>query len=111
MTPDNDRRSGARGRSDDDAPALAPFHYVDNRTAWEACLRDLRAAPRLAIDLEANSMFAYQERVCLIQISTEDTDYIIDPISRIDLSGLGEIVADPAVEKVFHAAEDRKSVV
>ncbi len=104
MTSDNDRRSGGR-RSGDAPPALAPFHYVDSRAAWDACLRDLRAAPRLAIDLEANSMFAYQERVCLIQISTDTTDYIIDPLSRIDLSGLGEIIADPAVEKVFHAAE------
>lgn len=50
-------------------------------------------------------MFVYREHVCLIQISTESVDYIIDPVQPIDLSGLGEIVADPAVEKVFHAAE------
>ena len=95
MTPGKDNLS----------PAPAPFHYVANAAKWEACLRDLRAAPRLAIDLEANSMFAYRERVCLIQISTADTDYIIDPIRQLDLSGLGEIVADPRVEKVFHASE------
>lgn len=87
------------------SPALAPFHYVAKPAQWEACLRDLRAAPRLAIDLEANSMFAYRERVCLIQISTASADYIIDPIQQLDLSELGEIIADPRVEKVFHASE------
>jgi ribonuclease D len=84
---------------------LPPYRLVADRPAWAACLRDIQTAPRLAIDLEANSMFAYSERVCLIQISTARTDYIIDPIKRIDLSGLGAIIADPAIEKVFHAAE------
>ena len=90
---------------DSSSPALAPAHYVAHTAKWEACLRDLQAAPRLAIDLEANSMFAYRERVCLIQVSTADTDYIIDPIQQLDLSGLGAIIADPRVEKVFHASE------
>ncbi len=85
--------------------ALPPFRFVADSKAWAACLQELRAAPRLAIDLEANSMFAYRERICLIQISTETTDYIIDPTQPIDLGSLGEIIADPAVEKVFHAAE------
>jgi ribonuclease D len=50
-------------------------------------------------------MFAYREQVCLIQISTPTQDYIIDPTAEIDLAGLGLIVADPAVKKIFHAAE------
>ena len=50
-------------------------------------------------------MFAYRERVCLIQISTAVHDYIIDPTVNLDLSGLGRLIADPTVEKVFHAAE------
>lgn len=84
---------------------LAPFRYVAGAAAWQACLRELQAAPRLAIDLEANSMFAYRERVCLIQISTADTDYIIDPLTVDNLAGLGDITADPGIEKIFHAAE------
>lgn len=99
MTPGKNNLSPA------EPAALAPFRYVADGATWTACLAVLRAAPRLAIDLEANSMFAYRERVCLIQISTADRDYIIDPVERIDLSGLGAILADPTVEKVFHAAE------
>ncbi len=94
MTPDADNQ-----------PTLAPFRYVAGREAWLACLRDLQAAPRLAIDLEANSMFAYRERACLIQISTANADYILDPLADLDFGPLGDIIADPAVEKIFHAAE------
>lgn len=85
--------------------ALAPFALVASESAWRSCLAQLRTAARLAIDLEANSMYAYSERACLIQISTATADYIIDPLAPLDLDGLGAIVADPAVEKVFHAAE------
>jgi ribonuclease D len=73
--------------------------------AWEKCLLRLRQAARLAIDLEANSMFAYRERVCLIQITIPGKDFVVDPLAIGDLSGLGELIQDPGVEKIFHAAE------
>jgi ribonuclease D len=59
----------------------------------------------LAVDTEANSLHAYQEQVCLIQISTLDTDYIVDPLALKDISPLGEVFANPNVEKIFHASE------
>jgi ribonuclease D len=61
--------------------------------------------PRIAVDTESNSLFAYQEKVCLIQISTPETDYLIDPFALSDLSLLASVFADANVEKIFHAAE------
>jgi ribonuclease D len=84
---------------------LPPHIFITSDHQWQACLNQLRAASRLAIDLEANSMYAYREQVCLIQISIATQDYIVDPLARLDLSPLGTIISDPAVEKVFHAAE------
>ena len=84
---------------------LPPHKFITTPRYWQQCLEKLQAEPQLAIDLEANSMFAYRERVCLIQISIPGQDYIIDPEAGLDLSGLGEIVQDATVEKVFHAAE------
>jgi ribonuclease D len=68
-------------------------------------LRELAGAPQLAIDLEANGMFAYREQVSLIQLSTREQDYIVDPLAGLELGPLGDIIADPTVEKVLHAAE------
>lgn len=84
---------------------LPPFIHVTGPHLWSQCLERLQAETRLAIDLEANSMFAYRESVCLIQISIPTQDYIIDPTVGFDLSGLGQLIADPEVEKIFHAAE------
>jgi len=65
----------------------------------------LRGTSRLAVDTESNSLYAYRERVCLIQLSTADSDILVDPLAVEDVSGLSPVLADPAVEKVFHAAE------
>jgi ribonuclease D len=74
-------------------------------------LAHLRGQPALALDTESNSLYAYQEQVCLIQISLPDTDYLVDPMSLKDLSGLGPPLADPKVLKVLHGAEYDISVL
>jgi ribonuclease D len=68
------------------------------------CL-ELPGHPRIAVDTESNSLFAYRERVCLIQFSTPASDFLVDPLSIADLSSLGGVFSDAGIEKVFHAAE------
>ncbi|MFZ5809908.1 MAG: ribonuclease D [Chloroflexota bacterium] len=59
----------------------------------------------IAVDTESNSLYAYQERVCLIQISTREEDFLIDPFAFTDLSSLNPLFQNAGLEKVFHAAE------
>jgi ribonuclease D len=65
----------------------------------------LAAEPVLAVDTESNSLFAYRERVCLIQFSTPREDLLVDPLALDDLSALGSLFSNPKIEKIFHAAE------
>lgn len=65
----------------------------------------LSREPVIAVDTESNSLYAYQEQVCLIQFSTPEVDYLVDPLVLDDLSILAPLFADPKIEKVFHAAE------
>lgn len=99
----NQNKNARQSKSAVDRMPRAKF--IRDQQAWDHCLELLRKEPRLAIDLEANSMFAYRERVCLIQISTPTADYIVDPLYVRNLDGLGELMADPAIEKIFHAVE------
>lgn len=80
-------------------------HWVATSTALQNLVEQLKCLPRLAVDTEANSLYAYRERVCLIQFSTPEADYLVDPLALEDLSALGSVFADPKIEKVFHAAE------
>jgi ribonuclease D len=68
-------------------------------------LTHLRGEPALAIDTESNSLYVYEEQVCLIQISVPETDYLVDPLRLADIAELGPLLADPKVLKVLHGAE------
>ena len=46
------------------------YRLIDNPAALEKFAQQLKSATCLAVDLEADSMFHFQERVCLIQIAT-----------------------------------------
>ncbi len=59
----------------------------------------------IAVDLEADSLHSYQDKVCLLQFSTPTTTVLVDPLAIGDLSSLKEVLADPAVRKLFHAAD------
>ncbi len=82
-----------------------PPIWVETQAGFRAMLAHLRGEPAVAVDTESNSLFVYQEQVCLIQISVPGTDYLVDPLVLQDLSGLGPLLADPAVLKVLHGAE------
>lgn len=83
-----------------DPPAI----WIDTLSGLKEMAKALACQPRIAIDTEANSLHAYREQVCLIQFSTLDEDYLVDPLALPDLSSLAPILADPEIEKVFHAA-------
>jgi ribonuclease D len=85
-------------------PLSAPI-LVDTATALKHLAELLANEPRLAVDTEANSLHAFQERVCLIQFSTPRTDYLVDPLALDDLTYLAPIFSDPQIEIIFHAAE------
>jgi ribonuclease D len=84
---------------------LPDFEYIDTQGGWDRCIDTFNGEAAVAIDLEANSLFAYREQVCLLQFSTAAGDYIVDPLAGLDLSRLGELLANQAVEKIFHASE------
>ncbi|SNB47573.1 ribonuclease D [Geobacter sp. DSM 9736] len=59
----------------------------------------------LACDLEGDSLHHYQERVCLIQLSTGEGSFLVDPLAIDDMSPLAPLMADPSIKKVFHGAD------
>ena len=85
--------------------SLPPPVWVDTPLALKQMVDDLLSCEQVAVDTESNSLFAYQEQVCLIQYSTSSTDYLVDPLVLTDLSALRPLFASRQIEKIFHAAE------
>ena len=65
----------------------------------------LEKEPAIGVDLEADSMFHYQEKVCLLQISTQRVNLLIDPLSVEDLSPLAPVFADVRIRKILHGSD------
>jgi ribonuclease D len=84
---------------------LKPPQYIHQQGNFEKLIQKLQKEKILAVDTEANSLYAYHEQVCLIQISTVKKDYILDPLALKSIATLGLLFSDPGIEKVFHASE------
>ncbi|MBG0787623.1 MAG: HRDC domain-containing protein [Anaerolineaceae bacterium] len=79
--------------------------WVDQQNTLRDIAKEIAQSDILAVDTESNSLYAYQEQVCLVQFSTRDKDYLIDTLALEDLSILGPIFNSDKILKVFHAAE------
>ncbi|MDX1436224.1 MAG: ribonuclease D [Anaerolineales bacterium] len=86
-------------------PKLNDPILVSEPDQLQGLVEKLHHEAAVAVDTESNSLFAYQEQVCLIQFSTPGDDYLVDPLALPDISSLGEIFKSEQIEKVFHAAE------
>src|SRR5881628_2119121 len=76
---------------------------IDTEPKLKAFLGELRAATWVAVDTEADSLHAYPEKVCLIQISTASGDELIDPLTRVNLDPLLDALAGH--ELIMHGAD------
>ena len=76
---------------------------IDTDQKLAAFLPVLRAASWVAVDTEADSLHAYPEKVCLIQISTISGDELIDPLASFDLGPL--LGALSGHELIMHGAD------
>lgn len=66
---------------------------------------ELQRCSEIAVDLEADSMHNYREKVCLLQFSTPQTTLLVDPLAGASLEPLKPVLVDSRVRKIFHAAD------
>lgn len=78
---------------------------ISTQADFQALLGRLRGQPQIAIDCEFHGEGRYYPQLCLVQLSSGGEVVAIDPF-KIDLTPLGEVLADASVLKVFHAAEN-----
>ena len=76
---------------------------IDTERKIESFLPVLRAATWVAVDTEADSLHAYPEKVCLIQVSTVSGDELIDPLARVSLDPLLDALSGH--ELIMHGAD------
>lgn len=89
---------------------LPPILTTDDAVA--ALAQELERCSVFAVDMEADSMHSFQEKVCLIQFTYHRADttnsehtVLLDPLAGADLSPLLPLLANGNIRKIFHAAD------
>lgn len=77
----------------------------------QACAK-MAQSDFLTIDTEFIRETTFWPELCLIQMATPDHEAIVDPLSKgLDLTPFFELMADPSVVKVFHAARQDIEII
>lgn len=87
-----------------------PFYWIQDKAGIEQLSQHLQEdrVKEIAIDLEHHSYRSYQGIACLMQLSTQWGDYIIDLLSddvRRSVEILNTSFTDPDKVKILHGAE------
>lgn len=59
----------------------------------------------IAVDMEMDSLHHYREKVCLVQVSTRQQSWLIDPLALTSLAPLAAPLANPEIVVVMHGSD------
>ena len=76
---------------------------IAHNEALQELLDQLSACDRIALDTEADSLHCYFEKVCLIQVGAAGNNWLVDPLSGLELQALFDVVCSRRL--VFHGAD------
>ena len=81
------------------------YKIINTRNEPENFVRTIENEKAVGVDLEADSMYHFKEKVCLIQMAATNINVVIDPLVVKDLSPLKPIFKRSDICKIFHGAD------
>ncbi len=81
------------------------LHFIETPEALEEIADVFLNADCIGVDIEADSMFHFREKVCLIQMSVGDLIAVIDPLAIDDISSIVPVFEDSSIRKIFHGSD------
>jgi ribonuclease D len=87
------------------AATAITYKMINTRNELENFIETIENEKEVGVDLEADSMYHFQEKVCLIQMAAANINVVIDPLAIQDLSPLKPIFKRSDICKIFHGAD------
>jgi len=81
------------------------YILVNERSKLCEVVEGLESETHIGVDLEADSLFHYQEKICLLQISSSSQNFLIDPLAIGNVLPLKALFEDKSIRKIFHGAD------
>jgi ATP-dependent Lhr-like helicase len=85
-----------------------PIHHVATAEALDRLCPKLISAGVIGLDVETT---LEEQELCLVQVSTNEGTWLIDPLAIEDLGPLAQILGSPRVVKVIHNAPFERGVL
>ncbi|MDQ6962882.1 MAG: ribonuclease D [Mariprofundaceae bacterium] len=85
-------------------PLNIQYHYIDQEDQMLLACSQLKTASVLYIDTEFHRESSYYPKLALVQVLGLGQCYLFDPLQLEDLQPLWDLIHQPSVVKVFHAA-------
>jgi ribonuclease D len=83
----------------------ARVQFIETAEDLGRFCRRLAAESMIAVDTEADSLFHFREKICLIQLAGAGATAVVDPLNIGDFASMKSLFEDPAVVKVLHGAD------
>ncbi len=87
------------------------IRYVETDAELATLCAEMAGAPWLALDTEFMREKNYYAKLCLIQVADAHQVACIDPLAVSDLTPFFQLLDDPAMVKVFHAARQDLEII
>ncbi|RLB84599.1 MAG: ribonuclease D [Deltaproteobacteria bacterium] len=81
------------------------FKFIESDGELETVCKGLGKEKIIGVDLEADSMYCFKEKICLIQIAGKDQAFLVDPFLISDFSPFVALLKNPDMVKIFHGAD------
>ena len=85
---------------------MSDYIWIDTARKLQTAKKEIGSSSLIGIDTEYDSFRYFRERLCLIQIKTDNRTYLFDPLDHLDITFLGFCFSDPAIPKIVHAADN-----
>jgi len=89
-----------------------PFAMIETTAALAEACTELAKSEFITIDTEFLRETTFWPELCLVQMASPTLEVLVDPLAKgIDLTPMFELMANPNVVKVFHAARQDIEII
>jgi len=81
------------------------YSYIDTPDLRDQAIDTLSKTSVIGVDVEGDSLYSYQDKICLIQISGGGENFIFDPLRLDSVQPLARLFKDQAILKIFQGSD------
>ena len=84
---------------------MSKYKLISSFPEWKKTVEFLEKEKIVAVDLEADGLHNYPEKICLFQFAANNKNFIVEPEALGNGDELRVFLANDKIEKIFHSCD------